>query len=352
MKRSIIVCALFLFFVSLDTSCPAQVITPGNMASNGLIEINYNPDGTWNRSSDAGVQGIKYTGVDFSAPGTPWQQVTIGFNGQEIKGNFSTGVWEWATPAGVDIYSGSCFGSIVTWFVKGKNGEHFVVVKQEKMCKGSSVVKMKFCVTNIGEVPLERFSLTHGVDPDQDIAGFGLYTTQNDVVSNGHLATALGVNSGLTIGYGLCDSVRQQVGFTNWDTAAAPQLYDPNGAYQDITVHCITRYDVILPYQSRAFKFYVLFDTKESAITIEELYRSAVKACCCCDLSKRIELPDGPGGGGHGDPDAIVDDKDAATRELLRERILRGEDVSDMKESFHLLASPFNLEAEDKGGRE
>ena len=60
-------------------------------AFNGLIEINYNADGTWNRNDVGGVQGIKYTGVDFSAPGTPWQHVTIGFNGQEIKGNFAYG---------------------------------------------------------------------------------------------------------------------------------------------------------------------------------------------------------------------------------------------------------------------
>ena len=241
--------------------------------------------------------------------------------------------WDWSTPAGVDIYNGPCFGSICTWFVSGKNGEEFVVVKQEKMCRMTSVVKMLFCVTNTGEVPLERFSLIHGVDPDQDIQNHNLYPTQNDVVSDGHLAKALGVRSGLTIAYGLCDSKRQQVGFTNWSQAAAPVLYDPNGNYSDITVHCITRYDIIKPYQSKAFKFYVLFDSKETAITIEELYKQTVNKCCCCDLSNKIDLPDGPpGGGGSSDDKALVDS--------IKERVLAGEESEELTRLLPAAGAP------------
>ena len=339
-KTSIVGTAILLCTFVTSLSYGQCNINPGNVATNGPIEINYNPNGTWNRSNPlGGVLGIKFLGTDFSAPGNPWQQVTIGFNGQEIKGNYSGGSWDWVTPAGVDIYSGSCFGSITTWFVTGQKGERFCVVKQERMCKGDTYIKMKFSVTNLGDVPLQRFSLIHGVDPDQDIQNFSLFPTRNDVVQQGHLAKALGVKSGLTIAYGLCDSFRQQVGFTNWSTAATPTLYDPNGNYSDITVHCITRYDVIDAFQSRTFKFFVLFNSRKSRQTIEELYKKAVNACCCCcDLSKEIKLPDGPPNRG------IIIGADAALVEAVKERVLSGEESPELKELLPILAAPANRE--------
>ena len=213
------------------------------------------------------------------------------------------------------------------------------------MCKNDKYVQMKFRVTNLSEMALNNFTLAHGVDPDPDYENFELWGTVNDVIEDGHLAVAHGNYSGKMIAYGLCDSYRQRVGFTNWDVAANPQLYDPNGDLDDITVHCVTRFNVIQGYQSRVFKFYVLFDEKLSRDKIEDIYNKAIKSCCCCcDLTNEISLPDGPPSGGHGPKS----EDEIALIEVIKLRILAGESHQELKEFFPLLAHPDNVKAEQR----
>ncbi len=198
------------------------------------IDVAYSNHGLWNDSATG--RGLEYNGIPVSYPGTPWQQVSIAYNGTaQDQGNCYSYTWGLQVPL-TPFEGGSGFGNIGSTTVW--NSGNLRIMKQESWYKENdpAVMKIDVVVTNEGCEPVEEFIFMHAVDPDQDRRDYNDFRTLNFVVPSGDIVISAGLWGLTTVAYGRCDSVRQDLGHTRWSTD--PFAYFDNGTYfRDDTMH-------------------------------------------------------------------------------------------------------------------
>ncbi len=267
--------------VLLALLAPASALAGFTVAGSN-ISVSYGTAGTWNDDTATGWQLYSpYRGwTDMSYPGTPWQQLTIGYDSTSYTGNYSGG-YTYTVASGSDTSSGST-----------KQATHVLtagslqVTKTETWDVSAKVMRLRFVVRNTSGSTLSNVRLIHGVDPDQDTpVGYGP-TTYNDAVDatgdgTNDFMQAVGPSSGIAVGYGLCDTSKQTLGLTNWDTAIDPTLTDPGGAAADWTIHAKHVVGTLAAGASADFSFIFAWDTSASAA--QGQYLAARGAYCAVD---------------------------------------------------------------------
>lgn len=292
-------------FVSATAS--AAPIAPDPFSGYGF-DANYcDQNGLWNESADDSSPGagLDWYSTPISAPGNPWQQVSIEAssgtfegNGNECAGYGSTGSpWDSLT---LDTYgsitpvSYSPFGGFT-----GENGssamwragnlrihkhEYWGAADEDNYRDGVSLSErgqaliIDVTITNMG-CEDEKVYFMHGVDPDQDVVTASEYRTCNDTTPSENLVFSEGLNTGIVTGYGRCDEERQLVGHTTWDTDATGAAFSDEGyTYNDYTQH-INHFDVVPALESVTFTFiFVSAASKEGAVA--SYYKARAEVCC------------------------------------------------------------------------
>ena len=230
----------------------------GSVVGGRRTYINYNSDcGVWNDPiARRGHILEECCPVDMSFPGSPWQQLSVSYSqdsGSVVSnfgGNTAGGC---SGPNGYTVLServlddASGLVGIEHVFSMGL----LTVTKTETWDFDGQIVRIRFKVKySKGSYlanckPIEKLSLMHAVDPDQDWEPFGVFPTLNDVIypgGSGLFAEATGPRSCKTFGYGICttkndDGSQEEVGFGPWTSTTPTTLKDPNGQMADETLH-------------------------------------------------------------------------------------------------------------------
>lgn len=197
------------------------------------IDVAYSNHGLWNDTATG--RGLEYNGTPVSYPGSPWQQVSIAYNGiSQDSGNYYFYTWGLQVPL-TPFEGGSGFGNIGSTTVW--NSGDLRIMKQESWYRENdpAVMKIDVVVTNEGCEPVNEFIFMHAVDPDQDIQYYYDFGTLNDVLPSGDLVISAGRTS--TVAYGRCDSVKQDLGHTGWSSDPFANFYDGDISFRDDTMH-------------------------------------------------------------------------------------------------------------------
>ena len=248
------------------------------------IDVAYSDHGLWNDSATG--RGLEYNGIPVSYPGTPWQQVSIAYNGTaQDQGNCYSYTWGLQVPL-TPFEGGSGFGNIGSTTVW--NSGNLRIMKQESWYKKNdpAVMKIDVVVTNEGCEPVNEFIFMHAVDPDQDIQYYNDFRTLNDVLPSGDIVISAGRSS--TVAYGLCDSVKQDVGHTWWSSDPFANFYDGDLSLRDDTMHFRHVEDVISAGETIRFSF--VFIAARCLSTVYFTYHDYIDTQCDCGES--IEMID------------------------------------------------------------
>jgi hypothetical protein len=200
------------------------------------IQIYYGHAGQWVDSvTSKGLQINNGGWQDVTYPGSPWSQVTIEYDylGSPRRYEANDGRQDFTTLLEDDRSSGATNESQYSWSLTGLEIE-----KVEVWEDSGKILTMTFQVRNVGTGPITDFRLMHGMDPDQDYYPHGDYNTYNDVSTDGSFATSEGGTSRFTVGYGVCDPSRQDVGHTaGWESDADAAFVDSGGGLGDWAMH-------------------------------------------------------------------------------------------------------------------
>ena len=240
------------------------------------IDVAYSDHGLWNDRATG--RGLEYNGTPVSYPGSPWQQVSIAYNGTlQDSGNYSFHTWGLQVPL-TPFEGGSGFGNIGSTTVW--NSGDLRIMKEESWYreKDPAIMKIDVVVTNEGCEPIKEFIFMHAVDPDQDIQDYGDYRTFNDVFPSEDFVFSAGRDS--AVAYGRCDSVKQDLGHTWWSTSPFASLYDRNLLHSDETMHLRHVEDVIYPGETIRFSF--VFIAADDFPAAYSAYSDYVDTQCDC----------------------------------------------------------------------
>jgi hypothetical protein len=304
MSRALSVAVLSVV-ASLSTTSRAAPIAPNPFSGSGF-DVNYcGQNGLWNERADNSLPGagLDWNSTPISAPGDPWQQVSIDStggtfeqNGNECLGILPVSPWDTLTVAAYGSitpitfapfggYSGTN-GSTTTWRAgdlqihkheywgaAGRGYEDGISLARE-----SQALIIDITVTNLGCRDSD-FVLMHGVDPDQDVQAAGDFTTCNDTVPSQNFVFSEGTKTGIVTGYGRCNDGLERVGHTVWDPDANGGAFsDENYTRNDYTQH-INHKDTVPAQQSVTFKFiFVSAISKDHAL--KRYYETREEVCC------------------------------------------------------------------------
>lgn len=304
-----LICALAL---SLSGVASAAPIAPNPFSGFGF-DVNYcAQNGLWNERADnfAPGAGLDWYSTPISAPGNPWQQVSIltssgsyAQNGNECTfGGPPATQWDSLT---LDAYgpitpvtylpfggfSGED-GSSTLWRagnIRIYKHEHWGAADATTYSDGvglsdsSQALVIDVTLTNMG-CEDEKVYFMHGVDPDQDVMSAGDYRTCNDTTPSGNFVFSEGLYTGIVTGYGRCDESAERVGHTVWNTDATGAFFTDEGyTYNDYTQH-INHFAVVPALDSVTFTFiFVAGVTKEDALKRYYVTREEV----CCEFDDR-----------------------------------------------------------------
>jgi hypothetical protein len=192
MIAAVAVLALYGIGNAADFTLTGDYLNIGVNNSGGLIDsgtfigIQYDKTGSGNFSASP----------DFITPGTPLEFYSIGING--------------VTQGSAGYYNGNTFGA--TTFNTGSGSlqstSTFALVNGNAIMtqtlyfdKASQSLHFSVDFINNTAAPM-TVAYARGLDPDQDVYGFGSFATNNSIGTNGAgnaVATAVGPLSGLTI---------------------------------------------------------------------------------------------------------------------------------------------------------
>jgi|LGVE01.1.fsa_nt_gb hypothetical protein len=240
------------------------------------IDVAYSDHSLWNDTATR--RGLEYNGTPVSYPGSPWQHVSIAYNGAlQDSGNFWFYTWGLQVPL-TPFEGGSGFGNIGSTTVW--NSGELRIMKEESWYRGKDpgVMKIDVVVTNEGCEPVREFIFMHAVDPDQDVEDYRDFRTFNDVLPSGDLVVSAGRDS--TVAYGRCDSIRQDLGHTGWSTDPFVGFYDGNLLFRDDTMHFRHVEDVI--YAGETIRFSFVFIAAEDIPAAYFAYLDYIGTQCDC----------------------------------------------------------------------
>lgn len=292
----------------LSASSHAAPIAPNPFSGSGF-DVNYcGQNGLWNERADntAPGAGLDWHSTPISAPGNPWQQVSIDSsvgtfeqNGNECLGFGATSPWDTLTVGAYGSITPVTFspfggfsgtnGGTTTW----RAGD-LQIHKHEywgaagrgyddgiSLSKESQALVIDITVTNLGCRDAD-FVLMHGVDPDQDVQSFGDFTTCNDTVPSKNFVFSEGPQTGIVTGYGRCDDGAETVGHTVWDPDASGGTFnDENFTRNDYTQH-INHKDSVAAQESVTFKF-IFVSAVTKADALKRYYVTREEVCCSAD---------------------------------------------------------------------
>jgi hypothetical protein len=226
------------------------------------IDVYYASGGVW---VDSGNGMRVYNGGwnDVTWPGSPWNQITVEYSlsGSAYRYDGNDNYWTYSTTAEADNSVGSTNESYYRMEMSGLR-----IDKTETWDDAEKGMLITMKVTNTSGSTIEDFRVMHAIDPDQDYNSYGYFDTYNDVRADGLFATSSGYASGLTVGYGVCDPTKQDLGHTSdWQTDADAAFSDFGGSNGDYTMHFRHRETSIDPGATINVEFVFLYDTSVSA---------------------------------------------------------------------------------------
>lgn len=297
--------AVLTALAGLSTTSHASPIAPNPFSGSGF-DVNYcDQNGLWNERADNSSPGagLDWYSTPISAPGNPWQQVSIDStggtferNGNECIGAIPAAPWDTLTVGAYGSITPVTFapfggfsgtnGSTTTWRAgdlqihkheywgaAGRGYEDGIGLSRE-----SQALIIDITITNLA-CSDQDFILMHGVDPDQDVQSFGDFSTCNDTVPSDNFVFSEGTGTGIVTAYGRCDDGAERVGHTRWDPDASGATFsDDNYTRADNTQH-INHRGSVPAQESVTFQFiFVSAVSKEAAL--KQYYQTREEVCC------------------------------------------------------------------------
>ncbi|MCB9675892.1 MAG: putative metal-binding motif-containing protein [Alphaproteobacteria bacterium] len=248
------------------------------------IRVYYNDFGLWNDDVAAAGFQARPTGtgswIDVTYPITPWVALTCEFNDgsdRYFRAKTYSGPSNDFTLIYADNLSTGTTNIMQAFYFAGP----LDIVRTEVWDDNSKAMLVYFAVTNTGTTTITNFRLQVAADPDQDVGPYGLqaFLEENDTIDadlDGDLdfAYSAGATSGMTIGFGLCDPARHEVGHTNFVSDADAVYIDHNGTVIDHTVHWRVRDGTIAPGETIGDGFLVTIDEDSIGAELEYFFES------------------------------------------------------------------------------
>jgi MYXO-CTERM domain-containing protein len=277
----------------------ARPAVGAELVAGDLVQIYYNDDGTWNDTgAAAGFQAfIVGAWVEFSYWGYPWQRFAVEYQ----IGDESYEAWSGSGSGTNLLLTDERDDSTLTHAIATHvfEDDQVIITKVERWALDESLVVVSFGVTNKTDQEITNLRLLYAVDPDQDSASYGIYTTKNNVQNTGggtasDYAESVGASSGVTLSFGACDednsALGHYAGWSNSDTDADTTLTDEAAATTDDAMALRwTSPDSLPALGSLGTSFLIL--ASETEVGAEDLYTGGQDQCGTCD-------EDGDGHGG------------------------------------------------------
>jgi MYXO-CTERM domain-containing protein len=285
----------------------APVAEAGQVLSGSNIRIGTNSWGTWNFSA-TGLQGNFGSWVDFTFPGTPWQNTNIewteGSTARSMSATSSSATWTSTSEANTS--SGATVQSTYRY-----NQSGLQVVQTQTWDSTGSVVFLQWTFTNSTASNITNLRLLFQTDPDQDVSSGGGYSTRNDVLditSDGvpDYVEAVGPSSGRTLGFAACVAAQSAMGRVDSGSSDADlTLTDTNGSSEDLWIGIRqTLPGTLAPGASTSIGFVV--SVGASATTARSQALAALPRCGGCDADGDTYNSTTCGGGDCNDSNAAV----------------------------------------------
>jgi len=254
----------------LGTLWGGTALGAGFQLEGDVMQIAYWKGGTWNwEHTYTGMQFYDPSSgwVDVTYPGSPWQQITLGYAlaGTEYSygANYHESVLEWTMTDEADLS-----GHGLMWAWHAWEAGDFEVEKEEVYLEDAEILVIRFAITNTSTFDAVNVQLMHAFDPDQDSVAYASAQTYNDVEDlDGDgvddWVEATGPYSGTTVGYGICDPDYQDVGVTAWDPSASATFTDPDTEWEDATLHIRHTEERVVGGETVEFRFVYMFGLTE-----------------------------------------------------------------------------------------
>lgn len=302
-----LVCALIVGFSGAASAAPTAPTTFSGFG----YDVNYcDQNGLWNEYADNSLPGagLDWYSNPISAPGNPWQQVSIDSTGGSFGRNGNECAYGYTSGNAYDSLTLDTYGPVtpITYTPQGgfvgEDGSSTLwragdlrIYKHEywgaadrgayrdgiTLSDSSQALIIDITITNMG-CEDQKVYFMHGVDPDQDVATAGEYRTCNDTVPSGNFVFSEGLKTGLVTAYGRCDDTNDAVGHTVWNTDATGAFFTDEGyTYNDYTQH-INHFAYVPALESVTFTF--IFVTAESkGDALKRYYVTRDEVCCTAD---------------------------------------------------------------------
>ncbi len=268
------------------------------------IRVYYNDQGTWNTAVD-GTDPVEYVGleanpddnawVDFTGSGTPWQYILVSY----VKGGER------------EYWYGSYTEESSTWDLLTTSDEStpddniirhrisagdLLVTKTETWDVDGAVIAIDLGLQNVGTSTLEDLVINFAVDPDQD---YDISTlpedgrTTNDSVDlinedgENDFVQSVGPFSGFTIGLGVCDTSKQEIGSAGRNpdlTEVYDDLSDMDGSTSDLVLNWRHQESSLAADDEVHGRLLVVVGSTESVA--QDLYEVNVPYCATCDADE------------------------------------------------------------------
>jgi len=254
-----------------------------------FLLLDYDDAGVWNNPTDATgyLAKINDTSVEFTYVGTPYQAWGVGYT---ADGSWLTYVANSNAADTVLVESGEDLSSPGTLAYRWTYSTGDLRVQKTEWFDDRDVsLAVQFTLVNVGTRAVENLELLYALDPDQDAAGWGDYTTLEtvrDADGDGteDWAAAAGPYSGVTMGLGACDASMVVLGFfSSWQTETPVDvvLTDPAGiAGDDAMALQYYAEHTLEPGEELSFRFVVGVDATEPGAADAYL---ALATDVCCD---------------------------------------------------------------------
>jgi hypothetical protein len=234
----------------------------GQLLQGDRVAIHYGDDARWNDPDTAVEAGLQLYDsaegwLDVTWPGTPWAEVLIGYtrDGEAVT---VIGGADWTVASAADL---STTERLVA--------SHRLVAgdlqldRLESWDTDGTTIRTDWTLTNIGTLPLSDIRLTQSIDADPDADALAnpqplTYNDTLDLDADGVLdwVQSEGVVTGVTVGFGLCDTGAQELGHHASNVFSADPdlpLSDQGGALQDYTMNVRHTVEVLDPSASVTF---------------------------------------------------------------------------------------------------
>ena len=222
----------------------------GQLLQGRQVRIHYGDGGLWNDPDTAVQAGLQFydTGegqwLDISWPGTAWSRVFIGYSQDSTQYTILSSAEDpgWTVERAEDSTTDERLIA-VHQFTSGD----LQIDRVETWELDGSAIWTEWTLTNTGTQPLSSLRLTQSLDadPDSDALSNPQPLTHNDALdldsdTLNDWVQSEGVITGVTVGFGMCDTGAQELGHHASSTFLADPdlvLSDEDGTLQDYTMN-------------------------------------------------------------------------------------------------------------------